>query len=138
MTVGFTGTRKGMTHAQKSQLCVILSILANHTANVFHQGGADGADLQAVELARHFKFDVTWHPADGHRGDAVLRANGTVDIVHDELPPLVRNYNIVRACDLLVAAPETDKEVLRSGTWATVRAARQMGKPVVMLSRGEV
>ena len=52
------------------------------------------------------------------------------------LPPLVRNRNIVRAVDIMIAAPATDKEELRSGTWATVRYCRQARKPVIMLSRG--
>lgn len=49
--------------------------------------------------------------------------------------PLARNRRIVAAVDVLIAAPETDREELRSGTWATIRYARAAGKPVVMLSR---
>jgi hypothetical protein len=49
---------------------------------------------------------------------------------------LDRNRAIVAAVDVLVAAPLEDREVQRSGTWATVRSARRKGIPVVMLSRG--
>ncbi len=50
---------------------------------------------------------------------------------------LDRNLRLVAECDVLVAAPLTDAEVRRSGTWATVRYARRRGVPVVMLARGE-
>jgi hypothetical protein len=48
--------------------------------------------------------------------------------VHDIMPPLERNKLIVARCDLLLATPETQQEVLRSGTWATIRAARRNSK----------
>ena len=43
-----------------------------------------------------------------------------------ELPPLVRNHKIVGAVHLLIATPKTDKEELRSGTWATIRYAKKV------------
>ena len=46
---------------------------------------------------------------------------------------LERNRDIVDACDILIACPRTLKEELRSGTWATVRYARKVGKPVAIL-----
>lgn len=129
MRVGFTGTRKGMSPAQREQLALVLYWLA---ASEFHHGGAAGADTEAdkVAMAQHYHRVV--HPCPG-----VVRADRFDGRTWEEVfPPLVRNRRIVEACDVLVAAPETDREVVRSGTWATVRYARQAGKPVVMLSRG--
>lgn len=114
MKVGFTGTRQGMSAAQCRQLQTVLYALRGVLE--FHHGGAVGSDRQAAQLAATLGF-VTEHPAKGD--------------------PLGRNRAIVASVDLLIAAPESDTEVLRSGTWATVRYARQAGKPVVMLSRGE-
>jgi hypothetical protein len=34
-----------------------------------------------------------------------------------------------------VACPRTDQEQRRSGTWATVRYARKVGKPVLIIGR---
>jgi hypothetical protein len=123
MTLGFTGTRKGMTAGQKTQLRDFFYAItlngddAAEYKHEFHHGCAVGADTEAAAAARRHKCIVFEHPIDA-RG------------------PLERNRDIVAACDLLIAAPETDTEQLRSGTWATVRYARAAGKPVVMLSRG--
>jgi hypothetical protein len=40
---------------------------------------------------------------------------------------LRRNLDIVDACDALIAAPAQKAEQVRSGTWATWRAAQQRG-----------
>ena len=46
---------------------------------------------------------------------------------------LDRNKDIVNNCDLLIAAPKENTEVLRSGTWSTVRYAKQLGVTVVII-----
>lgn len=115
MVIGFTGTRKGMTEAQKDQLSLMLAVFVSH-ANEFHHGDAVGADREAVGLAQQYGFTCVAHPAGAD--------------------PLVRNREIVAASSVLIAAPETDKEQQRSGTWATCRYARAYQIPVVMLSRG--
>lgn len=131
MILGFTGTRKGLSNKQKDQLLVILSALKDRV-NELHHGGAHGADRQAMRLARQLRYDIHWHPCADIATD--LYAD---DVWHDTFPPLVRNRHIAELCEVLIAGPFTDQEELRSGTWATVRYARQAGKPVVMLSRGE-
>ena len=48
------------------------------------------------------------------------------------LPPkdyLDRNHDIVDQTDLLIATPKENTEVLRSGTWATIRYAKKINKP---------
>ncbi len=121
MRIGFTGTRKGMSPVQKDQLrMVLLALTEANERHEFHHGAAEGADWEAdamtVSLDRNIRR--TRHEFDG---------DGS---------PLERNLRIVKASDILIAAPDTDKEQLRSGTWATVRYARKARKPVVMLSRG--
>jgi predicted Rossmann fold nucleotide-binding protein DprA/Smf involved in DNA uptake len=117
MKVAFTGTRKGMSDGQKAQM-VYLANLLERPGNEWHHGAAEGADTEAAALVG--EFTLAW---------VVVPHPGGAD-------PLWRNRELVALCDLLVAAPETDQEVVRSGTWATVRYARHVGKPVVMLSRG--
>jgi hypothetical protein len=46
---------------------------------------------------------------------------------------LDRNRDIVDNCDLLIATPKETTEVLRSGTWSTVRYAKKIGKPIVII-----
>ena len=120
MTIGFTGTRKGMSEAQRAQLHAVIDWLwiGRRDDREFRHGAAIGADLQAVDIAsRWANAAIVAHPANGQ--------------------PLARNRAIVAASDILIAAPESDTEQLRSGTWATVRYARRKGIPIVMLSRGE-
>lgn len=117
MTLGFTGTRRGMTTQQQAQLAWLLQVLhgGTRTYEVFHHGAAIGADSEAALLAKRYGWQIVEHPA----GDMPLR----------------RNRDIVRACDLLIAAPLENTEQQRGGTWYTVRVARQFRKPVIMLSR---
>jgi hypothetical protein len=121
MIVGFTGTRRGMSASQEHQLQRVLDWLEASESEIgggalFHHGNAPGADAEASRIAEARGWEVVSHPAGAN--------------------PLVRNREIVAACEVLVAAPLTDEEVLRSGTWATVRYARAAGKPVIFLSNG--
>jgi hypothetical protein len=116
VTIGFTGTRKGMNESQRQQLSHVLLWLCKQCVE-FHHGAAIGADSEADRAARGYELVVVTHPAGRE--------------------PLKRNREIVNIVNLLIAAPETDREELRSGTWATVRYARAEGVPVVMLSRGK-
>ena len=121
MNVGFTGTRNGMSNCQRTQFVHLIQSLALAT---FHHGGARGADDEARRLVERLVAD---YPHS--RGVPIIEHPAGAN-------PLRRNRQIVAAVDVLIAAPRTDHEELRSGTWATVRYARQAGKAVVMLSRG--
>lgn len=122
MRIGFTGTRKGMSASQQEQLHAVLDWMwLGREGREFHHGGAVGADTQACDIADRWSSVVfVPHLANGAYSSGAL---------------LKRNRDIVASSDVLIAAPESDREELRSGTWATVRYARQRGIPVVMLSR---
>lgn len=128
MTVGFAGTRAGMSRAQKDQLAYVLALFRHadkvvDRVPVFVDGDCPdgGADQEARAIAEEH--------------GCICRQEPPKDRTAKEL--LARDRRIAQRCDVLVAAPSTDKEQLRSGTWTTVRYARRAGKPVVMLSRGE-
>jgi hypothetical protein len=42
--------------------------------------------------------------------------------------------DIVVESELLIATPKEVKEQLRSGTWATVRRARKVGIPIILIT----
>lgn len=121
MRVGFTGTREGLSRRQFGQLSKMLHWLVLTHANEaeFHHGACVGADLEAEALARAHGYKVIDH---------FTHSRASADM-------LKRNRDIVAHSDVLIAGPLQDAEELRSGTWATVRYARQAGLPVVMLSR---
>lgn len=119
--LGFTGTRHGMTQRQTQQLTLVLSLLNECDEKEFHYGTHESvrlvADEQAAEIAKIHGFKTVPHHA--LRGEE-----------------LDRDTRQVQASDVIVAAPSSDSEQVRSGTWATIRRARKSGKAVIMLSRG--
>ena len=130
MRVGFTGTRHGLTPAQGGALA---RLVRDAAVTEFHHGCCRGADAEAVRHVRRY------HPAAdivGHQPETTaLVANPAVwasNRLVDPLPYLERNRGIVDGCEVLVACPE-GPEVLRSGTWSTVRYARRAGVPVVVV-----
>lgn len=125
--LGFTGTRAGMTDAQKEQFELVLRYLRPLT---LHHGDCIGADADCHAACRALgDTRVVAHPCNLER----LRAFCQADIVHQPLPPLKRNRIIVAHCHLLVATPDSRVEQLRSGTWSTIRFAADSSKPVAII-----
>lgn len=131
MKVGFTGSRKGMT---AEQVLAVGDLLAG--AEVLHHGDCVGADEEAHRLALLFTIPVVLHPPTEWKARAFC---GQATEVREAAPYIIRNHHIVDEVDLLIAAPAQAQEVLRSGTWATVRYARKRGIGViVVLPQGAV
>ena len=125
MIVGFTGTEKGMTSAQKQTLCLLLDSL---DVTEFHHGDCVGADAEAHEIALDRGIRIVIHPPTDSKKRAFCK--GAVEI-REPKPYLDRNHDIVDEGDgALIATPFEEKEILRSGTWATVRYAYKMGRAV--------
>ena len=110
MKVSFTGTRQGMSAWQKQQLAKFLEEHRSQVA-LFAHGACSGADLEAHDLVRDVCGSLTFI--------ALKRDRDIVDC----------------GCDLLLAAPLQMSEVLRSGTWSTIRYARKRHVPVQILWR---
>ena len=128
-TIGFTGTRKGMSSLQEDTLCKLLSHLDGFIA-VAHHGDCLGADSEFHELCRETGFNIHVHPPLQQKYRAFCES---AEFEHPPKDYLVRNRNIVDACDILIATPFTP-ERRRSGTWSTVRYARKQQKPIVVVS----
>lgn len=128
--VGFTGTRKGMTGKQLSRLVSVL--MSFPEPFVFHHGCCVGADAEAHEAVGKIMLREcrVLHPPVSKSQEASFTSFSACRGRKDYLE---RNRDIVDECSVLIAAPETEKEVRRSGTWATVRYARKTGKQVVVL-----
>lgn len=136
MKVGFTGTRQGMSQAQKDTLTAWLS---RNRVYQFHHGSAIGADEEAVRILLDLTpvFDhIASAEIHAHPADVPQQGSAAAFILshkkHPVAKPLARNHHIVDACELLLACPATAAEERRSGTWSTVRYARQQGKRVVI------
>jgi len=103
--IGFTGTRRGMTGDQAATVARILRRLYKGGHQEFHHGGEPHSDAQAAELAEIIGYKVVVHPGGNAKQN------------------IKRNHEIVDVSRVMIAAPFGDSEVLRSGTWATIRYA---------------
>lgn len=132
MIVGFTGTRRGMTRAQKSEFRYIIAVELKPT--VFKHGGAVGSDTEAHEEVVGFlaSRDIQIFPASPERM-AYWQSRWPDCRVEMWQPPLVRNVHIAHS-NHLVACPEQATEVLRSGTWSTIRRARLHKTPITIIA----
>lgn len=140
MIVGFTGTRQGPTPAQHRMMDrVLLHFAVNSGMKTFVHGGAIGCDtfahhvVTASGLNREILVEIL--PAD-NPGSTVWIPMGNC-IIYERMPPLERNRIIVRRIHGLIATPKFFRED-SSGTWATIRYAREIGCPVYIITeRGE-
>lgn len=124
--IGFTGSQLGSTPEQRAVLWQLLE-----GATEFHHGDCIGADAEAHQVAVRRGIPVVVHPPVNESKRAWC-TDGDVTVL-PPLPYLVRNHSISDTCDTIVAAP-SGPEVLRSGTWATVRYARKTGTPVIVIA----
>lgn len=135
IVIGFTGPREGLTDEQRAALQLVLETsMAVHDiytvgetpeAPAFHHGDCVGADAQAHEIARAVGWVIIIHPPENDSQRAFCGLMGEeVELMRKPLPYLERNKQIVEHSKLLIACPGTMEELLRSGTWSTVRYAR--------------
>lgn len=130
MKIGFTGSREGMSENQK---VAFVHRLQSMNPTEFHHGDCEGADAEAHDLVREFFPDVVIvvHPPTLEDKRAFKQGDMTC-LPLDYIP---RDEQIVDAADFLFAAPLTDQEQKRSGTWYTVRYARRRDKDHYILPR---
>jgi hypothetical protein len=126
--IGFTGTQNGMTLQQKEKLRELLSI-ERLSHNEFHHGDCIGSDEQACLIAVEAGFKLFCHPPNNPSKRAFVKS----DFFFAEKSYLERNHDIVDSCNKLYAAPEGFEEELRSGTWSTIRYAKQNKKQVIII-----
>src|ERR1700690_2431268 len=123
MHIGFTGTQKGMTNKQFARLTRLFLELDNSEPISIHLGDCLGSDLECACLAHSLGFNPICHPPKNNSKQAFWEGYSFTFPAKDYLE---RNHDIVDESKLLFACPSTFKEeVLRSGTWATIRYAKK-------------
>lgn len=120
--IGFTGSAHRVTDQQRLVLVDMVSWF--DLDSVVHHGDCVEADALFDELCAGRNIRREAHPGHDGAGNSPARAYCQAEVIHAPLPYLVRNKVIVSASDLLIAVP-SGPERQRSGTWSTVRRARE-------------
>lgn len=134
MILGFTGTQDGMTAAQQfTVLDFLLDFGSNFGAiTEVHHGDCIGGDAEFHRLVSENlpNAKIIIHPPNNDNKRAFCKG-------HETLPTkdyIMRNHDIVDACQCMIAAPKTEKEKIRSGTWATVRYTKKSDTVLLLIS----
>ena len=139
--VGFTGSRSGVLHREwitRLNTTLALYPTLRDKKVTFHHGDCIGCDALAHDVAVAAGCKIVIHPPVNSRFRACCHIRQDYYNCKITVMP-VRNYiqrnrDIVDIAQLLVGVPkDPDNEELRSGTWATIRYARQCDKSVVLL-----
>lgn len=135
MRYAFTGPARVLTKSERDFIQkTIYELDPKPTALV--SGGAHGVDTEAWNTFHAHRFlnvpRVVVYPLKKWHNESLVRDS---IVLGDRYVPVAggymkRNDRLVAEADILVAFPETPRERLRSGTWATVRRARKAGKEV--------
>lgn len=133
MRFGFTGSRSGLPEWKKEQ--IEKEFDKHPKIEVFH-GDCIGADTDFHNLCLEYRqrtnkeLIIYIHPPDNNS----MRGNNTPDYIATPKQYLKRNRDIVDNCNVLIACPfDANREEVRSGTWATIRYARNNNIPVILL-----
>lgn len=130
LNVGFTGTRFGMTDAQKTVVRALTAgLLVGTCGLVAHHGDCVGADANFHAIAKERGASVHGHPPV----DETHRAFCPFDYAYPPLTHMARNRKIVEASEIMIATPREETEQEYGGTWKTVRMARKLKRPLALV-----
>lgn len=128
--LGFTGTSRKLTNYQKEELRnkLVFKYTLNENLIKVHHGDCIEADTFFHNLIRELfpSTVIEGHPPENN----YKRAYNKCDILWKPKPYLVRNKDIVNCSIRMIAIPFEEIEILRSGTWSTIRYARNLGMDI--------
>lgn len=127
--LGFSGTSGWLPDAQKEGILRVLSDKWYEGFRQLDHGDCVSADWFANDAARALGYRTKAHPPIKE----AKRAFCTVDEEAEPKDFLVRDEDIARETEELVAAPPTYTEIIRDGTWTTIRRARKYGRKITLI-----
>lgn len=118
-----------------NQMALLHDLLRDMTVEEFHHGCCVGADWQAHRIANQLKIPIFGHPPKNTKAMMPLIP---AEFAH-LFPPdeyLPRDRRIVDKTAFLLGTPYDDThEVVRSGTWYTIRYARKRRRLHLVIPR---
>lgn len=130
IVLGVTGTRNEPTREQRNSIRDIIDRYSFRSK--MHHGCCVGVDAYITVLCRLRSWTIVAHPPINRAYFSSISYNSS-DIKLQDEEYLVRNQIIVIDTNMLLAVPETEEEVVRSGTWSTVRFARTLAHPILIV-----
>jgi hypothetical protein len=128
MKIGMSGSRDGI-----SELAIIalknLDFFNKDTIKQVHHGDCIGADTIFHNIASELDIPIIIHPPSDNKLRSFCKSNN----VRPEKSYLKRNQDIVTETDILIAFPSSNEEIIRSGTWSTIRYARKKDKIIYII-----
>jgi hypothetical protein len=126
--IGFSGTRQGMTLAQRESLAEYLRGSISVMPTILHHGLCRGSDTQAHWIAFNMGIRSVGHPPTnrshiGFTQDQMDDPN-LWHSMHLAKSYLRRNRNIVHETTVLIAAPKALLD-LGGGTWYTINYSKR-------------
>ena len=118
--LGFTGSRNGLSIAQKKFLT---EYIKNHDIDEAAHGDCVGADAEFHDLLKKHKPTCKISVFPSIYGK--WRAYRDGDYTHEPLAAKDRDFLIVEFANIFIGCPPTDFEILHSGSWVTIRMAQK-------------
>ena len=131
MIIGFTGTQRGMTPIQKQYVEVMIRRISQNKFFETHHGDCIGADKEFHNIICKVNSKIIIHPPTYNGKRAFCHATNCEVLTKKEY--IQRNHDIVNASDVILATPGEQYEVLRSGTWATIRYSKKRNKKLYII-----
>jgi hypothetical protein len=125
--VSFTGTSRGMNKIQFAKVSEFLFNNVDRFDLAIH-GDCIGADAEFHTICKVLNVPIDIHPCDITHFRAFCEGFRVFPI--DK--PLTRNKTMIDKADLTLATPFENQEVLRSGTWSSIRYAKKKDKMLII------
>lgn len=125
-----------MSNDQVLVVHMLLGELKDNGATQATHGMCIGSDETFHRMAKAMAYFVIGVPGVTVFGKEWKRSTqcGDCDLIMPAKPFLLRNRDIVRESDVMIATPsETVEQRKGSGTWATIRYTREAKKPLVLV-----
>jgi hypothetical protein len=133
MDIGITATREGLTGPQLESIINRLDVMQKTQHDFLHQGCCIGGDEQITIAAFTLGYRICSHPPTDRRYYFSKLAYELSENKCTELSYLARNLEIINHSSVVIGAPKTKYEELRSGTWSTIRIAREAGRHTIVV-----
>lgn len=136
MKIGFTGSSKVVTLVQEISLKELLLRwkLQSQVPPGFklkaHHGDCIVADAIFHEICLTLNIPLIGHPPIDEKKRAFCQGFSEI---WEPKEYLERNKDIVNEIDILIVAPDSYEEKLRSGTWSTYRYAKKLHQKIYVI-----